>query len=121
MSTGARRGLFALFGVILAVMTVVTAQASLVRSVFDNAHLMRDPWFVATLADAYCGFLTFFAWVVYKEPRWSRRAAWFVLIMTLGNFAMAAYVLIQLRALPPGEPLSRLLLRPADLPAGSRP
>ena len=116
-----RRALAVLFCAILVVMTLVTVRASLDRSVFDIAHLMREPWFIATLADAYCGFLTFFVWVAYKEARWSRRAIWFVLIMTLGNFAMAAYVLIQLRALRPGEPLSRILLRPADLPAKAQP
>lgn len=121
MNPSMRRALTVLFGAILVVMTVVTVQASLVRSVFDNAHLLRDPWFVATLADAYCGFLTFFAWVAYKEARWSRRILWFVLIMAMGNFAMAAYVLIQLRALKPGRPLAQLLLRPADVADGGRP
>ncbi|MGE0874725.1 MAG: DUF1475 family protein [Burkholderiales bacterium] len=106
-----RRLLMAIFLLVIAVMTLVTVQASLVRSVFDNGHLMRDPWFVATLADAYFGFLTFYVWVAYKERAAFARAIWFVLIMALGNFAMAAYVLIQLRKLQPGEPLDRLLLR----------
>ena len=100
-----------LFWAILAVMAVVTTIASLERSVFANGHLMRDPWFVATLADAYCGFLTFYAWVFYKERAAWARGAWFVAIMALGNFAMAAYVLRQLAKLQPGEPLERLLLR----------
>ncbi len=106
-----KRLLTVIFLLVIAVMTVVTVQASLVRSVFDNGHLMRDPWFVATLADAYFGFLTFYVWVAYKERTAFARAAWFALIMALGNFAMAAYVLIQLRKLRTGEPLDRLLLR----------
>jgi len=106
-----KRLLTAMFLLVIAVMAVVTLQASLVRSVFDNGHLMRDPWFVATLADAYFGFLTFYVWVAYKERAAFARVLWFVLIMALGNFAMAAYVLIQLRKLQPGEPLDRLLLR----------
>ena len=100
-----------LFWTILAVMAVVTTIASLERSVFANGHLMRDPWFVATLADAYCGFLTFYAWVFYKERAAWARAAWFVAIMALGNFAMATYVLLQLAKLQSGEPLDCLLLR----------
>jgi len=103
--------LMLMFTAVIVVMTVVTVQASLVRPVFDNGHLMRDPWFVATLADAYFGFLTFYVWVAYKERTGFARAAWFVLVMALGNFAMAAYVLIQLRKLQPGEPLERMLLR----------
>ena len=99
------------FWITLAVMAVVTTLASLERSVFDNGHLMRDPWFVATLADAYFGFLTFYAWVFYMERAAGARAAWFVAIMALGNFAMATYVLLQLAKLQPGEALDRLLLR----------
>ena len=64
-----------------------------------------------SLADAYFGFLTFWLWVAYKEDGWGRRVLWFALIMTLGNIAMAAYVLLQLRRLAPGEPVERLLLR----------
>jgi hypothetical protein len=36
---------------------------------------------------------------------------WFVLIMGLGNIAMASYMLKELRALPEGAPLEKLLLR----------
>lgn len=107
----ARRLLVFLFTAVILAMTWVTVRASLDRSVFDIGHLMREPWFIATLADAYFGFLTFYLWVFYKERTALARAAWFALIMALGNFAMAAYVLIQLRRLPPGEPVERILLR----------
>ena len=55
--------------------------------------VLDDPWFMATLIDAYLGFLTFFVWVAYKETTLLRQAAWFIGIMLLGNMAMAAYVL----------------------------
>ena len=84
------------FSAIFLLMLIVTIRASLVRSVFDNGHLMSDPWFLATLCDAYCGFLTFYVWVFLKETSTFSRLVWFVLVMTLGNFAMAAYVLLQL-------------------------
>ena len=64
---------------------------------------MPDPWFRATLVDAYCGFLTFFVWVAYNEHTMWRRGLWFVLIMTLGNIAMSVYVLIQLTKRRPSE------------------
>ena len=71
------------------------------------------PWFVATLADAYFGFLWFWAWIAYKETSNLARAAWLVLVLGLGNIAMAAYMLLQLRKLPPGAGADALLLRRA--------
>ena len=96
---------------ILAGMIVVTVRASLDRSVFDAGEVIRDPWGLATLVDAYFGFLTFYLWVAYKERTATRRALWFVLIMALGNIAMAIYMLIQLHRLPEGAGIERLLLR----------
>ena len=71
----------------------------------------RSPWAMATLYDAYCGFITFFVWVAYKETSWFPRVVWFVLIMALGNIAMSAYVLIQLFRLRPQEGVDCLLKR----------
>ena len=107
-----RTTLLILFGGILVSMLAVTTYASLDRSIFHvGPQLTSDPWFHATLADAYFGFLTFFVWVAYKEPsRWSK-VLWFVLIMTLGNIAMSIYVLLQLAKLKPGDPVSHLLAR----------
>jgi hypothetical protein len=68
---------------------------------------------VATLFDAYFGFLTFFVWVCFKERRLAAKVIWFVLIMALGNIAMSGYVLIQLFKLKPEEPLSDLVLKTA--------
>jgi hypothetical protein len=109
-----RTALKLLFWSILVVMAVVTTQASLHQAVWDWGGLVNGPdrwWTIATLADAYCGFLTFYAWVFYKEHRRGSRAGWFVAIMLLGNFAMAAYVLLQLARLRDDEPLENLLLR----------
>ena len=63
------------------------------------------------MIDAYYGFLTFYAWVFYKEPRALPRIAWFVAIMLLGNMAMSAYVLLQLARLRSDEPAAAILLR----------
>jgi len=106
-----------LFAGILVVMLAVTTWASLDRSVFQAGNLLDDPWGVATLVDAYMGFLTFYVWVAYKERDLGRRLLWFVLIMGLGNIAMAAYVLIQLFGLPSGASLETLLLRKSVPPA----
>jgi len=112
-----RTALFALFGGIFAAMLVVTVTASLQQPLWEWGGLTSEPdrwWTYATLADAYFGFLTFYAWVFYKERRAASRIGWFVAIMLLGNIAMAVYVLLQLTRLPAGAPLSRLLLRQGD-------
>ncbi len=101
-----------LFGGILLAMLAVTIYASMDRSIFHvGSQLTSDPWFQATLADAYFGFLTFYVWVAYKERRLWRKAVWLLLIMTFGNIAMSLYVLIQLAGINKDQKLSELLLR----------
>ena len=110
----ARLALTLLFGGILAAMLVITVTASLNQPLWQWGGLTAEPdrwWTYATLADAYFGFLTFYAWVFYKERGIAARVGWFVAIMLLGNFAMATYVLVQLARLQPGEPVASLLLR----------
>ena len=109
-----RLALKLLFGSILAGMLVVTTTASLKQPLWEWTGLVAEPdrwWTYATLADAYFGFLTFYAWVFYKETSAVARAGWFVAIMLLGNMAMAVYVLLQLRQLPAGQPVASILLR----------
>ena len=110
-----RLALTLLFGGILAAMLAVTTTASLHQSLWDWGGLTREPdrwWTWATLVDAYFGFLTFYAWVFYKEARSAPRIGWFLAIMLLGNMAMAVYVLRELSRARPDEPLApQLLLR----------
>jgi hypothetical protein len=104
----------ALFAAILVSMLYVTTVASLDRSVFTAAaELVHDPWGRAALADAYFGFTTFFVWVAYREQSLVSKGLWLVLILILGNIAMATYVLIQLFRLPEGASVESLLSRPA--------
>lgn len=98
-----------LFGGILLAMIAVTVDASLKQSMWDCwPGLRAQPWAIATLFDAYFGFLTFFVWVAYKEANFARGAMWFVLIMGLSNMAMAIYVLIQLFRLKADEPVEAM-------------
>lgn len=76
------------------------------------AQVSTDPWFVATLADAYCGFLIFYAWVVYRERTLLARIGWFIAIMTMGNVASAVYLLRALSKLPGTSGPESILLRP---------
>lgn len=103
-----------LFMAILVTMLWVTISASLDRGVFDAAaDLWPDPWFRATLADAYFGFLTVYVWVAYKERTLLARAVWLVAFLGLGNIAIAVYVLIQLVKARRGGSLQSVLLRQA--------
>jgi len=100
------------FSLVLASMLGVTAWASMDTALWDlPREIAAHPWFVACLFDAYFGFLTFYAWVVYKERTWLARGAWLILILLLGNIAMAVYTLNRLFRLPAGASIETLLLR----------
>lgn len=99
------------FALILIAMLMVTTWASLDRSIFQvGQELLGDRWFHATLADAYCGFVTFYAWLAWREESWLARILWFVAVMLLGNIAMSIYVLIATLKLKDNFSIARLLL-----------
>lgn len=101
-----------LFGFILVAMLYVTVTASLQEGVFAaGARLWPDLWFRATLADAYFGFVTVFVWIAWRERSPLARGVWFVLLMTLGNIAIAGYVLAALFRLQPGQGVEALFAR----------
>ena len=103
-----------LFGFIFLSLLAYTSWASTQQPVWEWQGLVTPPdnaWTIATLIDAYYGFMTFYVWVFYKERRALPRAGWFVAIMLLGNMAMSAYVLLQLAQLRADEPAEAILLR----------
>ena len=105
-----------LFGGIFLWMVGMTTYVSLHKSLLlagNEFSWVSSPWAVATLFDAYFGFITFFVWVCFKERSLVAKGIWFLLIMGLGNMAMSGYVLVQLFKLKPGEPLSNLVLKTA--------
>lgn len=102
--------LAALIGVSIWATGHVGIQVS-IRDVVTQPAAGNNPWLIATLFDAYFGFLWFWLWVAYKETSWTVRVLWLLPILLLGNMAMAAYMLIQIRKLPPGATLQDLLLR----------
>ena len=108
-----RIALTLLFGFILLSLLSFTLWASTRQPVWEWRGLLDGPdrwWTIATLIDAYYGFITFFVWVCFKERGTVARIAWFVAIMLLGNMAMASYVLLQLLRLGKDRPLSDVLL-----------
>lgn len=109
-----RNVLRALFAFIFVSLLAYTSWASFQQPLTEWRGLTTPPdrwWTIATLIDAYYAFLTFYVWVFYKERGAVARVGWFVGIMAAGNMAMAAYVLLQLAKLRPGEPTSAILLR----------
>ena len=105
-------GLRALFALILIGMLAVTITATIDQNIFEAVGKMwPNWWFKATLADAYFGFLTFFVWVAYKEIHMWRKLVWFALLMLFGNFAVSAYMLLELYKLQVGDTFETLLTR----------
>lgn len=101
-----------LFLLILVSMLAVTGWAASQVVLWETPRAVAThPWFIATLADAYWGFITFYCWVFYKETTWPKRVLWLLLILLLGNIAMAIYVLIQLFRVRANSPLSSVLIR----------
>lgn len=97
---------------VLASMLAVTGWASSVQALWEIPRAVGGhPWFIATLFDAYFGFLFFWLWVAYRERTWVPRIAWLIGILLLGNIAMAIYVLIRTFRLPADASMERLLLR----------
>ncbi|MEN3942081.1 DUF1475 family protein [Prosthecobacter sp. SYSU 5D2] len=92
----------------LAVTTWASKQIPLWKIPYET---WTHPWWIATLFDAYWGFLTFYCWIVYKEVSWIARGAWFIAVLLLGNIAMAVYALIQLFKVPLNSRAEDVLLR----------
>jgi hypothetical protein len=107
-----KRSLQLLFGFICLSLVAYTTWASTRQSMFAWGGLTTPPdnlWTIATLIDAYYGFITFYMWVLWKETRALPRTLWFVAIMALGNIAMSAYVLRQLARLGATDSMGALL------------
>lgn len=100
------------FIVVLLSMLAVTTWASRQIPLWNlPSEILTHPWFIATLFDAYWGFLTFYCWLVYKETSWLARGLWLIAILLLGNIAMAIYALIQLFKTPLHGSVEDVLLR----------
>lgn len=102
------------FIVVLVSMLGVTIWASTQGALWKvPREVATHPWFIATLFDAYWGFLTFYCWVFYLERSLLARVLWLVAILLLGNIAMAVYALIRLIRLPADATMETLLMKRA--------
>ena len=62
----------------------------------EGAWLLSHPWGRVSMVDLYVGFILFSLWIVYRERSVVRSAVWVVLMMVLGNWTAALYLLIAL-------------------------
>lgn len=100
------------FTLMLASMIAVTSWASLDCALWRiPGQVAAHPWFIATLADTYWAFLTFYAWLAYKETSWASRSIWLLAILVLGTMAVAAYMLNQLFRVSGEAGIEQVLLR----------
>ena len=91
------------------VLTIRTSMQISISAAWDS--FAANPWAVATLYDAYFGFITFWVWVAYRESTLWSRIVWLISILCLGNIAISLYVLIQLFRLKPGQSPEALFRR----------
>ncbi len=103
-----RRLLIAYFTVVLLAMTWVSWYACTAPSISSLPEytgkglnviggyvtVCSEPWGLATMLDAYFGFMVFWLYVAWRERTVASRLGWFVALMLLGNFAIAGYALI---------------------------
>jgi hypothetical protein len=100
-----------IFSLILILMLSLTTWSSFDQNVWDGfRYVFQNRWAVATLGDAYCGFITFLAWLVYREKSNVSRVLWVVAVLIFGNIAMSLYVLNRLRT---AKSVEDLLVRAA--------
>jgi hypothetical protein len=100
------------FSLVLITMLCATSWASAQCALWKTPQaVVTHPWFIATLFDCYFGFLTFYAWLFYKETSWFARGAWLIAILLLGNIVMSSYMLITLFKLPRDARIAQVLLR----------
>ena len=104
-----------LFTCILISMLCVTSWASLHCPLFGvPRNVATHPWFIATLFDAYWGFVTFLVWVLYKETKCVSKLAWIFAVLSLGNVAMSVYCLTELFKIKTNQSLEVILLEKRD-------
>ena len=106
--------LLSIFSLFILSLIALTTWASLERNVFDNAHLLNDRWFLATLMDAYWGFFTVYLWMAYKLNGWASRLLWFIAVISLGNIAIGIFLLWQIIRWEPKGGIRSLILAKRD-------
>ena len=83
----------------LLVMTIAILYAfAFGNFVVEGAWITSHPWGIVSLVDLYVGFTIFSLWIVYREKSLAAKIVWVALMMVLGNWTAALYVLLALNA-----------------------
>lgn len=64
----------------------------------EGAWIASHPWGIVSLVDLYVGFVIFSMWIVFREQSLARSVIWVALMMVLGNWTAALYVLLALNS-----------------------
>jgi hypothetical protein len=101
-----------LFAGIFITMVAVTVSAAMQENILlIPAAVAGDPWFMATLFDAYFAFLVIYLWVCFREKSLWIKVVCFFAFALLGNIAISVYVLIALFKLETGAGAEALFAR----------
>ncbi len=64
----------------------------------EGAWILSHPWGFVSLVDLYTGFALYSVWIAYREQSVARAIVWIVLVMVLGFWAGALYMLLALNS-----------------------
>jgi len=106
-----RNFLIALFSILFIYIVYTVVSTSLESNLFEELDFLASiPWMTATLIDFYINTVVIFAWMAFRENKWSVRILWLVGFVLLGSIATTLYVLIQLFSLKKDEPVINAFL-----------
>lgn len=63
----------------------------------DGSKILANPWGIVSIVDLYVGFALFSGWIIFRERSIWKATIWVLLMMMLGFFTGALYVLIALQ------------------------
>ena len=64
----------------------------------EGAWIISHPWGIASLVDLYTGFVLYSVWIAFRERSLPLTILWIVLMMVLGFWAGALYMLLALNS-----------------------
>lgn len=103
--------LIALFGILFIYIVYTVISTSLESNLFKEWNFLASiPWMKATLIDFYINTVVIFAWMSFRENKWTERILWLIGFVFLGSIATTLYVLIQLFKLEKDEPVVNAFL-----------
>ena len=62
----------------------------------DGGELLANPWGLVSFVDLYVGFALFSIWIAFRETKVMVAVIWIILMMVLGFFTGAVYLLVAL-------------------------